>query len=153
MEKHRRAKKQIDVSVGESVRIIRELQELSQNELSRRTGIPQSTISLLCKQVCFSSGVSIPEKRIFSPFKTIVSPSTILRLFAKEILQDNKLTIIIKNFFIYLILIILPIFEREFLNSSIFSLLEINKVKTTRIITKTIGSIVIIEMFSEIKKK
>ena len=33
------------VSVGESVRIIRELQELSQNELSNLTGIPQSTIS------------------------------------------------------------------------------------------------------------
>ena len=35
----------MDVSVGESVRIIRELQGLSQNELSRLTGIPQSTIS------------------------------------------------------------------------------------------------------------
>lgn len=41
----RRARKTVDVSVGESVRIIRELQELSQNELSRLTGIPQSTIS------------------------------------------------------------------------------------------------------------
>ena len=47
MEEYRRAKKQIDVSVGESVRIIREFQELSQNELSRRTGIPQSTISAI----------------------------------------------------------------------------------------------------------
>lgn len=42
-----RAKKQIDVSVGESVRIIRELQELSQNELAAATGIPQSTISAI----------------------------------------------------------------------------------------------------------
>jgi len=41
------AKKTIDVSVGESVRIIRELQELSQNDLSRLAGIPQSTISAI----------------------------------------------------------------------------------------------------------
>lgn len=37
----------IDVSVGESVRIIRELQELSQNDLAALTGIPQSTISAI----------------------------------------------------------------------------------------------------------
>ena len=47
MEEYRRAEKQIDVSVGESVRIVRELQELSQNDLSRLTGIPQSTISAI----------------------------------------------------------------------------------------------------------
>lgn len=47
MENYRRAKTQIEVSVGESVRIIRELQEFSQNELARRTGIPQSTISAI----------------------------------------------------------------------------------------------------------
>ena len=47
MKNYRRAKKQIEVSVGESVRIIRELQELSQNKLARRTGIPQSTISAI----------------------------------------------------------------------------------------------------------
>ena len=41
------ASKQIDVSVGESVRIIRELQELSQNNLAELTGIPQSTISAI----------------------------------------------------------------------------------------------------------
>ena len=33
--------------VGESVRIIRELQELSQNQLSQLTGIPQTTISAI----------------------------------------------------------------------------------------------------------
>ena len=42
-----KAKKTVDVSVGESVRIIRELQELSQNDLARLTGIPQSTISAI----------------------------------------------------------------------------------------------------------
>ena len=45
MKNYRKAKKTVDVSVGESVRIIRELQELSQSELAELTGIPQSTIS------------------------------------------------------------------------------------------------------------
>jgi len=43
----RRAQKNVEVTPGESVRIIRELQELSQNELSNLTGIPQSTISAI----------------------------------------------------------------------------------------------------------
>ncbi len=45
MKDYRKAKKTVDVSVGESVRIMRELQELSQTELADLTGIPQSTIS------------------------------------------------------------------------------------------------------------
>ena len=45
MKNYRKAKKSIEVSVGESVKIIRELQELSQSELAKLTGIPQSTIS------------------------------------------------------------------------------------------------------------
>ena len=44
---YRPAKKRIDLSVGESVRIARELQELSQNGLSELTGIPQSTLSAI----------------------------------------------------------------------------------------------------------
>ena len=40
-----KARRRVEVSVGESVRIIRELQELSQNQLAELTGIPQSTIS------------------------------------------------------------------------------------------------------------
>jgi transcriptional regulator with XRE-family HTH domain len=47
MKDYIEAKKRVDVSVGESVRIIRELQELSQNELSLLTGIPQSTLSAI----------------------------------------------------------------------------------------------------------
>lgn len=47
MKDYRKAKKQIDVTVGESVKIIRELQALSQNELAELTGIPQSTISAI----------------------------------------------------------------------------------------------------------
>jgi transcriptional regulator with XRE-family HTH domain len=47
MSQFRPAKKRVEVSVGESVRILRELQELSQSELSRMTGIPQATISAI----------------------------------------------------------------------------------------------------------
>ncbi len=47
MKNFRRAKRTVDISVGESVRIVRELQGLSQNELSALTGIPQSTISAM----------------------------------------------------------------------------------------------------------
>ena len=47
MSQFRPAKKRAEVSVGESVRIIRELQGLSQNELARRSGIPQATLSAI----------------------------------------------------------------------------------------------------------
>lgn len=47
MNDYQKAKKRIEVSVGESVRIIRELQGLSQNRLSELTGIPQSTLSAI----------------------------------------------------------------------------------------------------------
>ena len=44
MKEYRPAKKRIEVSMGESVRILRELRELSQSQLSALTGIPQATI-------------------------------------------------------------------------------------------------------------
>lgn len=47
MKNFKKAKKNVEVSVGESVRIIRELQEMSQNDLAEATGIPQSTISAI----------------------------------------------------------------------------------------------------------
>ena len=47
MSQFRPAKRRVEVSVGESVRIIREMQALSQNELSELTGIPQTTISAI----------------------------------------------------------------------------------------------------------
>ena len=47
MKQFRPARKRIEVSVGESVRILRELQEHSQNELARLTGIPQATLSAI----------------------------------------------------------------------------------------------------------
>ena len=47
MNEFRPAKKRIAVSVGESVRIVRELQGLSQNQLAQRTGIPQATLSAI----------------------------------------------------------------------------------------------------------
>ncbi len=47
MKMFRPAKKRMDVSVGESLRIVRELQELSQNQLAELTGISQPTISAI----------------------------------------------------------------------------------------------------------
>ena len=47
MKDFRPAKRRVEVSVGESVRVLRELQELSQNDLAGLTGIPQSTISAI----------------------------------------------------------------------------------------------------------
>ena len=47
MKEFRPARKRIEVSVGESVRIVRELQGLSQNQLADLTGIPQATLSAI----------------------------------------------------------------------------------------------------------
>ena len=47
MKQFRPARTRIEVSVGESVRIIRELQGLSQNELAKLSRIPQATISAI----------------------------------------------------------------------------------------------------------
>lgn len=47
MNPYRPAKKRIVVSVGESVRIVRELQGLSQNRLAELSGIPQATLSAI----------------------------------------------------------------------------------------------------------
>lgn len=47
MNDYRKAKRDIDVSTGESVRILRELQGMSQNQLANVSGIPQSTISAI----------------------------------------------------------------------------------------------------------
>ena len=47
MSRVRSAKRCIETSVGDSVRIVRELQKLSQNQLAKLTGIPQTTISAI----------------------------------------------------------------------------------------------------------
>ena len=47
MSEFRKAKTRVQISPGESVRIMRELQELSQNQLAEAAGIPQSTISAI----------------------------------------------------------------------------------------------------------
>ncbi len=47
MSQYRTAKRRVALSVGESVRVVRELQELSQNQLAALTGIPQTTISAI----------------------------------------------------------------------------------------------------------
>jgi len=47
MKNYRKAKKQTEVFVGDSVKILREFQQLIQNKLVELTGIPQSTISAI----------------------------------------------------------------------------------------------------------
>ena len=47
MSEYSKAKRRVQVSLGESVRILCELQELSQKELFRVTHIPQSTLSAI----------------------------------------------------------------------------------------------------------
>ena len=47
MPVYKPAKKRVEVSVGETLRILRELQELSQGQLAEMTGIPQPTISAI----------------------------------------------------------------------------------------------------------
>ncbi len=47
MEEYRPAPQRVTVTVGESVRILRELQEMSQNQLAVASGIPQATISAI----------------------------------------------------------------------------------------------------------
>ena len=47
MKDFRPAKKRVDASVGESVRILRELQGLSQNQLAELSGVPQATLSAI----------------------------------------------------------------------------------------------------------
>ena len=47
MSQFRQAKKRVEVSVGESVRILRELQGFSQAKLAELTGIAQSTLSAI----------------------------------------------------------------------------------------------------------
>lgn len=47
MSDYQKAKKRVEVSTGDSVRILRELQDMSQNDLATASGIPQSTISAI----------------------------------------------------------------------------------------------------------
>ena len=47
MKDFKPAKRHVEVSIAESVRILREFQEMSQNELAESSGIPQSTISAI----------------------------------------------------------------------------------------------------------
>ncbi len=47
MSEYRKAERRVEVSPGESVRILRDLQEMGQNAPAERTGLPQSTISAI----------------------------------------------------------------------------------------------------------
>jgi len=47
MKQYHPARKRVEVSVGESVRMLRELQGLSQNQLAELSGVPQATLSAI----------------------------------------------------------------------------------------------------------
>ena len=47
MSEYRRAEKQIEVTPGESVKTLRELQGMSQNDLASESGVSQSTVSAI----------------------------------------------------------------------------------------------------------
>lgn len=47
MSDYQKAQTRLELTTGDSVRILRELQALSQNELAVLTGIPQSTLSAI----------------------------------------------------------------------------------------------------------
>jgi transcriptional regulator with XRE-family HTH domain len=47
LKNYRPAKKRIAVSAGESLRIVRQLQGLSQIQLAQRTGIPRAKLSAI----------------------------------------------------------------------------------------------------------
>lgn len=47
MQSYQAIKKQLNLSVGESVRFMREWRKLSQHQLAHITGIPQGTISAI----------------------------------------------------------------------------------------------------------
>ena len=63
MKEFRPAKKRIEVSVGESVRIIRELQGLSQSQLAELTGISKATISAIEKD---RVGLSLERAKVLA---------------------------------------------------------------------------------------
>ena len=67
------ARRRVEVSVGESVRVMRELQEMSQNDLARATGIPQSTISAIENEIaiCCESGDASQLKRLNQTYEKI----------------------------------------------------------------------------------
>jgi transcriptional regulator with XRE-family HTH domain len=47
MKEFRPAKKRVEISVGESVRMLRELQGFSQNQLAELSGVSQGTLSAI----------------------------------------------------------------------------------------------------------
>ena len=75
MKQFRPAKKRIEVSVGESVRIVRELQELSQNQLAELTGIPQATISATAFVLAAVVSTALPAVGSAAPVAAASDPA------------------------------------------------------------------------------
>jgi transcriptional regulator with XRE-family HTH domain len=47
MVNYKKSNKRVEVSIGESLKIMREFNEMSQNDLAKKSGIPQATISAI----------------------------------------------------------------------------------------------------------
>jgi len=47
MANYKKSNKRVEVSIGESLKIMREFNEMSQNDLAKKSGIPQATISAI----------------------------------------------------------------------------------------------------------
>jgi hypothetical protein len=83
MKIYRRAEKRIDVSVGESVRIIRELQGYSQNELARLTGIPLNSAArkrAISPKITLQGCIGRPRLGGQKYFRELFSPLIMLAL-------------------------------------------------------------------------
>ena len=62
MKEFRPARKRAEVSVGESVRILRELQGLSQNQLAELSGVPQASLGKRDDEPsCLSIATDLPR--------------------------------------------------------------------------------------------
>ena len=79
----------MDVSVGESVRILRELQRLSQNDLSKITGIPQSTISAI-EDDRVNLGCDVGSRKLerFQPERTLLFEVTCRGLPSRNAMEN-----------------------------------------------------------------
>ena len=63
MQDDQPAETSIEVSVGESLRVMRELQELNQSQLAALTGIPQATISAIEND---RAEISVERAKVFA---------------------------------------------------------------------------------------
>ncbi len=73
MKEFRPAKKRVEISAGESARILRELQELSQSQLSGLAGIPRAAISAVENN---RVNLGVERAKVFCPCPQVPSSRT-----------------------------------------------------------------------------